>query len=124
MWQLTYLDESHNNVKGGPIYSLSLPPQLVSLSLLVADILYNRLEASHLTPLYISYTYETIVHLMLSTVHVGVSFDPVVYNISEGEMVMLRVILNTTTDQTIGVNLLTRDGSAIGELNLALLPVC
>lgn len=39
-----------------------------------------------------------------------------VYNVSEGEMAMLRVILNTTIDQTITVSLLTQDGSAIGKL--------
>ena len=39
-----------------------------------------------------------------------------VYNVSEGEMAMLRVVLNTTTDQTITVFLLTQDGSGIGKL--------
>ena len=55
-------------------------------------------------------------HPLFIIVRIGVSFDPVVYNVSEGEMAMLRVILNTTTDQTITVFLLTQDGSAIGKL--------
>ena len=55
-------------------------------------------------------------HTLFIIVHVGVGFDPVVYNVSEGEMAMLRVILNTTIDQTITVFLLTQDGSAIGKL--------
>ena len=55
-------------------------------------------------------------HPLSIIVHVGVGFDPVVYNVSEGEMAMLRVILNTTIDQTITVFLQTQDGSAIGKL--------
>ena len=39
-----------------------------------------------------------------------------VYNVSEGDMAMLRVVLNTTIDQAITVFLLTQDGSAMGKL--------
>ena len=38
------------------------------------------------------------------------------YNVSEGEMAMLRVVLNTTINETITVDLLTQDGSGIGKI--------
>ena len=68
------------------------------------------------THTYIIITMRPWNHPLFIIVHIGVGFDPVVYNISEGEMAMLRVILNTTIDQTITVFLQTQDGSAIGKL--------
>ncbi len=59
-------------------------------------------------------------HPFFYIVRVGVGFEPVVYNVSEGEMAMLRVILNTTADQTVTVFLLTQDGSATGKLHMSL----
>ena len=48
---------------------------------------------------------------------IGIAFDPTVYNVSEGEVAVVRVVLNTTvsTDRTITVNVSTQDGTAIGK---------
>lgn len=55
---------------------------------------------------------------IIVTVVVGVGFDPVVYNVSEGEAAMLRVTLTATTDITIIVDLLTWSGTARGKLQI------
>ena len=55
---------------------------------------------------------------IIVTVVVGVGFDPVAYNVSEGEVAMLRVTLTATTDRTITVDLLTQSGTARGKLQI------
>lgn len=52
-------------------------------------------------------------------VFVGIGFNPLVYNVSEGDTVMLRVVLNTTTDRIITVDISTQAGTAEGRLHFS-----
>ena len=49
------------------------------------------------------------------TERIEVGFDPVTYSVTEGDIAMLRVVLNMAYSDQITVSLQTSDGSAIGN---------
>ena len=53
-------------------------------------------------------------NILFSVIEAVVQFDPIVYDVDEGETARLRIVLSEPSNQDVTVEVTTQDGTALG----------